>query len=104
MFVVVDVYKRVNLKDGESMNQIIDNVHELMKLSRDELDEVLLDEKYNKAMLRELVRRSINTAQDYKLMYEMEATDGRNVINIDKRTFRLLKDVQIAIDRFNMID
>ena len=86
------------------MNQIIDNVHELMKLSRDELNEVLLDEKYNKAMLRELVRRSINTAQDYKLMYEMEATDGRNVINIDKRTFRLLKDVQIAIDRFNMID
>lgn len=86
------------------MNKIIDNVHELMKLSRDELNEVLLDEKYNKAMLRELVRRSINTAQDYKLMYEMEATDGRNVINIDKRTFRLLKDVQIAIDRFNMID
>lgn len=86
------------------MNNIIDNVHKLMELSRDELDEILLDEKYNKAMLRELVRRVINTAQDYKLMYEMEASDGRNAINIDKRTFKLLKDVQTAVDRFSKID
>lgn len=86
------------------MNKIIDDVHKLMQLSRDELNEVLLDKKYNKAMLRELIRRTIDTAQDYKLMYELEVSDGKNVINIDKRTFKLLKDVQIAIDRFNMID
>ena len=54
-------------------------------------------------MLRELVRRAIDTAQDYKLMYELELSDGENVINIDKRTFKLLKDVQTAVDRFNKI-
>lgn len=53
-------------------NKIIDNPHKLMKLSRDELDDILLQEKYNKALLRELVRRSLTVANDYKQALEYE--------------------------------
>ncbi|MFJ6264393.1 hypothetical protein ACIQGW_05135 [Lysinibacillus xylanilyticus] len=45
---------------------MIDRVEDLMKLSRDELDEVLLKEKYNKANLREVIRRTLAFANDYK--------------------------------------
>jgi len=54
------------------MNNLIDDVHELMKLSESELTEKLLDDKYNKANLRELVRRSLKLASDYEKAYHYQ--------------------------------
>lgn len=53
-------------------NKIIDEVQGLMELSIDELDEVLLDDKYNKANLRELVRRTLKEASKYKTAFHTE--------------------------------
>ncbi len=52
------------------MPSIIDDVDKLMEMSREELDEVLLDKKYNKALLRELVRRCLYKAKNYKKEYD----------------------------------
>lgn len=41
------------------MASIIDNPKELINLSRDDLDDILLNDKYNRPMLRELVRRTL---------------------------------------------
>ncbi len=46
------------------MNTILDNPKSLMNLSREELDEILLDSKYNRPMLRELVRRCLKEMKD----------------------------------------
>lgn len=55
------------------MGQIIDDVNKLMDLSADELTEALLKPTYNnKANLRELVRRSLYSAETYKKAYENE--------------------------------
>lgn len=54
------------------MKKIIDEVQDLMKLPEDELTELLLEEKYNKAILRELVRRTLKVANDYKKAFEYE--------------------------------
>lgn len=51
------------------MNKIIDDINKLMKLSREELDEVLLDNKYNKANLRELIRRLTREAKLYRDLF-----------------------------------
>ena len=80
------------------MREIIDDVYKLMKLPKEELDEVLLDEKYNKAMLRELVRRALNIANNYKFRLELE---GKDLTDINNRAVELQKDIQNAIDRFN---
>lgn len=80
------------------MKKLIDDVYKLMKLPNEELDEVLLDEKYNKALLRELVRRTLRVAQNYKFSLE---SDGKELLNINNRTVELQKDIQIAIDKFN---
>ena len=48
------------------MNNLIDNPYDLLSKSRNELDEILLDEKYNKANLRELVRRTLKMANEMK--------------------------------------
>lgn len=58
--------------------KIIDDVHELMKLSNEELDEVLIDQKYNKALLRELVRRSLKVAKDYKKAFDYEKYERKD--------------------------
>lgn len=59
------------------MSNIIDSPMELFKLSRDELDEKLFDEKYNKALLRELVRKSLGCirTQSETLKYHIERAD-----------------------------
>jgi hypothetical protein len=63
---------------GIRMNRnIIDSVNELMKLTEDELTEALLDEKYNKANLRELVKRSLGTAKEYKQAFEYEKSEEK---------------------------
>ena len=48
------------------MTMIIDNPLDLMELSDWEIDQKLLDQKYNTANLRELVRRFIALSREYK--------------------------------------
>jgi hypothetical protein len=52
--------------------RIIDDVEYLMGVSSFKLDEILTDPKYNKANLRELVRRSLSVANEYKEAFEYE--------------------------------
>lgn len=47
-------------------NNIIDDLYKLIDMPREELDEILLDKKYNKALLRELIRRCIRELKFYK--------------------------------------
>lgn len=53
-------------------NGILDDVETLMGLTDDELTEALLDSKYNKSNLRELVRRSLAKTQEYKTAFEYQ--------------------------------
>ena len=45
---------------------MIDSINDLLKAGPDTLDEMLLDSKYNKANLRELIRRLIKEMQEWK--------------------------------------
>lgn len=80
------------------MDNLIDNVHSLMKMSREELDDVLLDKKYNTAMLREFVRRTLKVANDYKSSLEMK---GKSLIEMDERVIELQNDITNAIAKFH---
>lgn len=57
---------------------IIHDIEHLMSVSDDELTEILLQDKYNKALLRELVRRSLRTAKEYKMAWEYEKDDRKD--------------------------
>lgn len=57
--------------------KIIDEVNYLMTLTDDELNELLISEKYNKANLRELVRRTLKTANEYKKAFEYEISEEK---------------------------
>ncbi|WP_394139068.1 hypothetical protein [Cytobacillus oceanisediminis] len=50
-------------------NGIIDDVESLMSLTEEELTEKLLEDKYNKANLRELIKRTIDRANTYKIPF-----------------------------------
>lgn len=52
--------------------RIIDDVDQLLKLSSDELTEVLLENKYNKQNLRVLVKRSLQSVKTYKDAFEYQ--------------------------------
>lgn len=65
-----------------SNNKIIDSVLKLIELSDDEIDELLLDEKYNKANLRELVRRSLKATKEYKRALEYEQNEREEALRI----------------------
>ncbi|GAB6549979.1 hypothetical protein bcgnr5378_37630 [Bacillus cereus] len=54
------------------MSKILDDTATLKKLSRDELDELLGQDKYNKANLREQVRRLVNETNMYEKAWEDE--------------------------------
>jgi len=54
------------------MARLMHTPEELLKMSPEELDEALLNENYNKANLREVIRRLVKLAQDYKRAYEYE--------------------------------
>ncbi|MEK3955835.1 MULTISPECIES: hypothetical protein [unclassified Psychrobacillus] len=56
---------------------MIDEVKELLALTETELDEILLSEKYNKANLRELVRRCLQVANEYKIAFEYEISEAK---------------------------
>lgn len=74
---------------------MIHSMKELMELSDDELNEALLESTYNnKANLRELVRRTLATAKNYKQAFEYEKSlnEGANpdiLIDEIKRKVRL---------------
>ena len=51
---------------------IIDDMNSLINMSREELDETLLDEKYNRANLRELIRRIIPELRNYRDLFLAE--------------------------------
>lgn len=70
---------KINVKGGTFMPNLLDDVNDLMKLSEEELDERLLDPKYNKALLRELVRRSIKMANDYQKLYQYKKEMEENI-------------------------
>ncbi|WP_161513239.1 hypothetical protein [Bacillus sp. AIIW2] len=57
--------------------KIIDEVNYLMTLTDDELNELLISEKYNKANLRELVRRTLKVANEYKKAFEYETSEEK---------------------------
>ena len=50
-------------------------IEDLINLSEDELNEVLLDGKYNKANLRELVRRALSRTKTYKEAFEYQLSE-----------------------------
>lgn len=54
------------------MPNLLDDVESLMEMGEFELDELLLDNKYNKALLREQLRRTIKKANEYKRAFEYE--------------------------------
>lgn len=54
------------------MKNLIDSAEELMKLTDEELNETLLDPKYNNANLRELVRRTLIKTKEYKTAFEYQ--------------------------------
>lgn len=58
-------------------NKIIDDVQHLMSLNEESLNELLLNEKYNKANLRELVRRTLKVANEYKNAFEYEVSEAK---------------------------
>ena len=57
--------------------RIVDDVAYLLTLSPEELDELLLSDAYNKANLRELVRRVLASAAEYKQAFEYEISEER---------------------------
>lgn len=54
------------------MNTLMQSVEDLMKLSEEELREVLCEPTYNKSNLRELVRRTLKKTEGYKKAFEYE--------------------------------
>ncbi|MFL1672549.1 hypothetical protein [Paenibacillus dendritiformis] len=63
------------------MGNIIDEVSDLLKLDEEELTEKLLSEKYNKANLRELVRRCLKEVHEYKVAFYFEKQEHENFRN-----------------------
>lgn len=57
--------------------RIVDDVAYLLTLSPEELDELLLSDAYNKANLRELVRRVLESASEYKMAFEYAIGEER---------------------------
>lgn len=75
---------------------LLDDIQKLIDMDRDELEEVLLDPKYNKANLREMVRRSLGLARKYRDLYELE----RKTRLESERAFQLFIDIKNAIERY----
>lgn len=54
------------------VQRILDDGEVLMNLSREELDEILMDPKYNKANLRQMLRISLGSMKTYKNAWQYE--------------------------------
>ena len=60
---------------------IIHRPLDLAKLSVEEIDELLLDESYNKANLRQLARVAINTIKDQQKVIDMYKDKKNNALD-----------------------
>ncbi|KAF6565403.1 hypothetical protein G9G63_09605 [Paenibacillus sp. EKM202P] len=76
------------------MDKIIDDTKELVLLSPEKLDDKLLEEKYNKANLRELVRRSLKEVKEYKSAFEHQ-------LKVNEAQAKQLKTIRSMIDDFD---
>lgn len=79
------------------MPNILDNVTDLMKLSRGELDDIICTDKYNKANLRQLLREALATAEDYQKLYEYEKQKNKKS-KTEEPLERLLGALEYAAD------
>lgn len=52
--------------------QLIDEVEDLLTMDEDQLLDVLIQDKYNKPNLRELIRRILKKTKEYKQAFEYE--------------------------------
>lgn len=75
---------------------LLDDVQKLIDMDRDELEEILLDPKYNIVNLREMVRHSLGLARKYRDLYELE----RKTRLESERAFQLFIDIKNAIERY----
>lgn len=71
------------------MNNIIDNIEYLLKITDIELEDLLLDEKYNKANLRELIKRLIACYKNQIIYTE----NIKKKLNIFKDKLNAIKDI-----------
>ncbi|MGV6935956.1 hypothetical protein ACWA2B_10620 [Paenibacillus sp. CMM36] len=76
------------------MNKIIDDIKELVLLSPEKLDKKLLEEKYNKPNLRELVRRSLKEIKEYKSAFEYQ-------LKVNEAQAKQLETISSMIDNFD---
>lgn len=74
------------------MKKIIDDIESLRLLSDDELSEKLLEEKYNKANLRELIKRILKQLFEYEAAFEYQ-------VELNKEKNEQLEDVRKKIKR-----
>lgn len=79
------------------MPHILDNVTDLMKLSRGDLDDIICDDKYNKANLRQLLREALATANDYQKLYEYEKQKNKKS-KTEEPLERLLGAIEYVAD------
>lgn len=79
---------------------LLDDVQKLIDTDRDELEEILLDPKYNIANLREMVRRSLGLAKKYRDLYELE----RKTRLESEQAFQPFIDIKNAIERYQTTD
>ena len=76
------------------MNKIIDDIKDLMLLSPEKLDEKLLEEKFNKANLRELVRRSLKEIKEYKSAFEYQ-------LKVNEAQAEQMETIRSTFDNFD---
>ncbi|MGX5609575.1 hypothetical protein ACWKTZ_24695 [Bacillus cereus] len=74
------------------MKKIIDDIESLRLLNDDELSEKLLEEKYNKANLRELVKRILKQLSEYEAAFEYQ-------VGLNKEKDEQLDDIRKKIKR-----
>ena len=77
------------------MPNLMDNPFDLIEMSRDELDELLLEKYKNIAMLRELLRRTLgalNTANTMNIRYKKELAEQKEQIQSIKNQASIIID------------
>lgn len=79
------------------MSKIIHNPAELIKLSREELDDLLIDEYQNKGLLRELVRVSLLQLKEQTKLAEFYKE--RKNTALDKLD-NMKQDINDLIDKY----
>lgn len=77
------------------MSHLIDNPKDLMKLSREELDEILLDKYKNTGLLRELLRRCLSSLKE-----QTELTEYYKQGNIEEQLDDLKNEINEVIEKY----